>query len=110
MAEVPHDYISSNRNSSNSDAQKVWASNAHLGHGGGPHSDQPLSENKSLPLSSKLMKDDYIDVKLIRLDISFKSPSHTGLQTSELVFLYLQHLLVTQIMQSYVGFVSYKIA
>lgn len=85
VAEVPHDYISSNRNSSNSDAQKVWASNAHLGHGGGPHSDQPLSENKSLPLSSKLMKDDYIDVKLIRLDISFKSPSHTGLQTSELV-------------------------
>ncbi|KAM0935770.1 putative polynucleotide adenylyltransferase [Dioscorea sansibarensis] len=85
VAEVPPDYISSNRNSSTSDTRKVWSINAHLEHGGGSHSDQPLSQNNSLPLSSKLVKEDDIDVKLIRLDISFKSPSHTGLQTSELV-------------------------
>jgi len=36
-------------------------------------------------VSSKLNKDDCDTVQSIRLDISFKSPSHTGLQTTELV-------------------------
>ncbi|KAJ0967074.1 hypothetical protein J5N97_023991 [Dioscorea zingiberensis] len=85
MAEVPHDYISSNGSSSNSDARKAWSINVYREHGSVSLSDQSVSKNNSLPSSSKLSKDDGIDAKLIRLDISFKSPSHSGLQTSELV-------------------------
>ncbi|KAL6007839.1 hypothetical protein ACLOJK_033342 [Asimina triloba] len=44
-----------------------------------------VSENTSLPLCLGKENDDSMDVKSVRLDISFKSPSHTGLQTSELV-------------------------
>lgn len=33
------------------------------------------------------------DVNLVRLDISFKSPSHTGLQTTQLVCIYLELFL-----------------
>nr|DAD18506.1 TPA_asm: hypothetical protein HUJ06_019969 [Nelumbo nucifera] len=41
--------------------------------------------NSSWPKCSSVENDNAMDVKSVRLDISFKSPSHTGLQTTELV-------------------------
>lgn len=44
-----------------------------------------MIEDSSSPKCSHSIYEDMIDVKSVRLDISFKSPSHTGLQTTELV-------------------------
>ncbi|KAG4917675.1 hypothetical protein JHK82_055144 [Glycine max] len=41
-------------------------------------------EDSALPKGSQ-MKFDALKSKSVRLDISFKSPSHTGLQTTEIV-------------------------
>lgn len=82
-ADVPHDINLSHENSSIADAPE-----AHSTQMPGKHSipglDLSSSESTCSSMCSK-MKDDAVDVKSIRLDISFKSPSHTGLQTSELV-------------------------
>jgi len=43
------------------------------------------SEASSSPKCSNMNNGDDGDMKSIRIDISFKSPSHTGLQTTELV-------------------------
>lgn len=54
--------------------------------------DTPFPTNMVNLESSTSMKcstmnhDDDKDMKSIRIDISFKSPSHTGLQTTELVY------------------------
>ncbi|CAM0909318.1 unnamed protein product [Alopecurus aequalis] len=53
--------------------------------GSPPRSDNSSSEGSNTLMSSKMNKDDCDAVQSIRLDISFKSPSHTGLQTTELV-------------------------
>lgn len=47
--------------------------------------DTVASESAALPSSINTNNDDGKEVKSIRLDISFKAPSHTGLQTTELV-------------------------
>ncbi|XP_065859306.1 uncharacterized protein [Euphorbia lathyris] len=49
------------------------------------HSDVVGSEDSISPKCSQMNHDILKDVTSIRLDISFKSPSHTGLQTTELV-------------------------
>lgn len=43
------------------------------------------SDCSSCHIDSKRTRNDSVDAKSIHLDISFKSSSHTGLQTSELV-------------------------
>ncbi|RDY06872.1 Non-canonical poly(A) RNA polymerase protein Trf4-1, partial [Mucuna pruriens] len=53
-------------------------------HGNDNHSDTIQLEDSALPKGSQ-MKFDALKSKSIRLDISFKSPSHTGLQTTEMV-------------------------
>ncbi|XP_019463331.1 PREDICTED: uncharacterized protein LOC109362173 [Lupinus angustifolius] len=54
-------------------------------HGNESHSDIIQLEDPSFPKSSQINSDAPKDSKSVRLDISFKSPSHTGLQTTEMV-------------------------
>lgn len=53
-------------------------------HGNDNHSDTIQLEDLALQKGSQ-MKFDALKSKSVRLDISFKSPSHTGLQTTEMV-------------------------
>lgn len=85
VAEVPCDINLCNENSSVVDASQDHSITIAGEQGSVPHSDSSCPESSSWPMYSKMRKDDAADVKCIRLDISFKSPSHTGLRTSELV-------------------------
>ncbi|XP_072977405.1 uncharacterized protein [Typha angustifolia] len=83
VAEVPCDINFSSENSSIMDTLQVPSTNMP---GEQSNLSNPVfssSECSSLPMCSRMK--DAAEVKSIRLDISFKSPSHTGLQTSELV-------------------------
>jgi len=53
-------------------------------HGNDNNSDTIQLEDLALPKGSQ-MKFDALKSKSVRLDISFKTPSHTGLQTTEMV-------------------------
>ncbi|XP_019159312.1 PREDICTED: uncharacterized protein LOC109156008 isoform X1 [Ipomoea nil] len=78
VVEVPHDFItSSSSHSQTPEAQTISEGNPF-------QADGTSSESSTSPKWPK-MNDSGKDVKSVRLDISFKSPSHTGLQTSELV-------------------------
>jgi hypothetical protein len=77
VVEVPHDLISST-------APDVQASKVES-----VQSEDPIgSESYVSAKYSKMKNETGKDVNSIRLDISFKSPSHTGLQTTELVCIY----------------------
>lgn len=85
VVEVPHDLLSSTM--SNCPMPKE----AHQGTGEQGNlfqADSASSEITTSPKWSKLVKDSNGGVKSVRLDISFKSPSHTGLQTTVLVIIY----------------------
>ncbi|KAG1360849.1 hypothetical protein COCNU_09G003120 [Cocos nucifera] len=84
VAEVPHDINLSNENSSIVESPKAY-STKRPGNQSIPGPDLCSSDNTSWSTCSKMKLDEPIDMKSIRLDISFKSSSHTGLQTSELV-------------------------
>ncbi|XP_038970781.1 uncharacterized protein LOC103712263 isoform X2 [Phoenix dactylifera] len=84
VAEVAHDINLSNENSSIVESPEACSTKM-PGKQSIPGPDLCSSVNTSWPMCSKMKKDDPFDVKSIHLDISFKSPSHTGLQTSELV-------------------------
>lgn len=79
VVEVPHDFITT---SSSSHSQTPEAQT--ISEGSPFQADGTSSESSTSPKWPK-MNDSGKDVKSVRLDISFKSPSHTGLQTSELV-------------------------
>ncbi|KAM7264312.1 hypothetical protein ACFE04_001995 [Oxalis oulophora] len=49
------------------------------------NSDMAGLEDSSSPKGSQINRDSVKDVKSVRIDISFKTPTHTGLQTTELV-------------------------
>ncbi|WOK92760.1 hypothetical protein Cni_G01451 [Canna indica] len=85
VAEVPNDIDISSKNSSMVDVTHACSTMVPVSQNDSPHSDHSGSDSTSFPVNSKMRKDDTVDVKSIRLDISFKSSSHTGLQTSELV-------------------------
>ncbi|XP_015694239.1 uncharacterized protein LOC102706205 isoform X2 [Oryza brachyantha] len=86
VAQVPCDTNLSSEYSSVLDSSPDQLSINVLGdQGSPPRSDNSSSEGSSMPLCSRANKDDGNVVQSIRLDISFKSPSHTGLQTTELV-------------------------
>lgn len=55
--------------------------------GSNVQSDVVVLEESALPKCSQINYDTNKDSISVRLDISFKSPSHTGLQTTELVSL-----------------------
>uniref|UniRef100_A0A0E0LEH3 Polymerase nucleotidyl transferase domain-containing protein n=1 Tax=Oryza punctata TaxID=4537 RepID=A0A0E0LEH3_ORYPU len=86
VAQVPCDTNLSSEYSSVLDSSHEQLSINVLGDQGSPsRSDNSSSEGSSMPMCSRTNKDDGNVVQSIRLDISFKSPSHTGLQTTELV-------------------------
>lgn len=83
VVEVPTDLITS----AASNVQSPKEEPIHLT---GEHDIQVQSnmvvlEDSISPKCTQLNCDSKRDVKSIRLDISFKSPSHTGLQTTQLV-------------------------
>jgi len=85
VADVPCDTNMSNEYSSVLDGSQEYSVNMLGEQGSPPRSDTSSSEGSNMLVCSKLNKDDCDIVQSIRLDISFKSPSHTGLQTAELV-------------------------
>lgn len=85
VADVPCDTNTFNEYSSVLDSSQEYSVNVLGEQGSPPRSDTSSSEGSNMLVSSKLNKDDCDIVQSIRLDISFKSPSHTGLQTTELV-------------------------
>lgn len=84
VAQVPCDTNMSNDPSVLDSSQEISV-NVLGEQGSPPRSDNSSSEGSSALAVSKMNKDDCDAVRSIRLDISFKSPSHTGLQTTELV-------------------------
>ncbi|EEF50321.1 nucleotidyltransferase, putative [Ricinus communis] len=83
VVEVPSDLIisaTSNIQSTKDEPTRMTAENENC-----VNSDIVISEESSSPKCLQVNHDSRKDVKSIRLDISFKSPSHTGLQTTELV-------------------------
>uniref|UniRef100_A0ACD6A745 Uncharacterized protein n=1 Tax=Avena sativa TaxID=4498 RepID=A0ACD6A745_AVESA len=85
VAQVPCDINMSSEYPSVLDSSQENLVNMLGEQGSPPRSDNSSSEGSNTLMSSKMNKDDCDVVKSIRLDISFKSPSHTGLQTTELV-------------------------
>nr|CAB3471125.1 unnamed protein product [Digitaria exilis] len=85
VADVPCDTNTFNEYSSVLDSSQEYSVNVLGEQGSPPRSDTSSSEGSNMLVSSKLNKDDCDIVQSIRLDISFKSSSHTGLQTTELV-------------------------
>uniref|UniRef100_A0A0A9DTB2 PAP-associated domain-containing protein n=1 Tax=Arundo donax TaxID=35708 RepID=A0A0A9DTB2_ARUDO len=85
VADVPCDTNLSSEYSSVLDSSQEFSVNVLGEQGSPPRSDTSSSEGSNMLVCSKMNKDDSDIVHSIRLDISFKSPSHTGLQTTELV-------------------------
>lgn len=83
VVEVPDDVIISAASVVQSPKEEAHCIADERGHD--VHSDTILLEDSALQKSSQISYDSARDSKLVRLDISFKSPSHTGLQTTELV-------------------------
>ncbi|KAJ0112454.1 hypothetical protein Patl1_00187 [Pistacia atlantica] len=83
VVEVPHDLITSA--ATNVQSPKEEPADTTGKHADHVHSDMIGLEDSSSPKCSHLNYDNTKVVTSVRLDISFKSPSHTGLQTTELV-------------------------
>ncbi|KAJ9188600.1 hypothetical protein P3X46_003941 [Hevea brasiliensis] len=83
VVEVPNDLI--NSATSNVQSPKEVSSRMTDEHENHVHCDKVGSEDSISPKCSQINDDSTKDVKSVRLDISFKSPSHTGLRTTELV-------------------------
>lgn len=83
VIEVPDDVISSA--ASNEHSPKEVPAPASEEHVNSVHSDIGGVEESTAPECSPSNHDNIKAVTSVRLDISFKSPSHTGLQTTGLV-------------------------
>ncbi|KAJ7962102.1 Non-canonical poly(A) RNA polymerase [Quillaja saponaria] len=83
MVEVPHDIIISCASNVQSPKEESTCTTGE--HGNDVHSDVVGLEDSALPKCSQINSDNTKDSRTVRVDISFKSPSHTGLQTTELV-------------------------
>ncbi|KAF5470038.1 hypothetical protein F2P56_010588 [Juglans regia] len=82
--EVPHDLVTSSTSNAQSPKETTHVTGEQ---GNDAHSDAVVFED-SAPSSTRCIQTDHVtnnDSKSVRLDISFRSPSHTGLQTTELV-------------------------
>ncbi|PPS07955.1 hypothetical protein GOBAR_AA12696 [Gossypium barbadense] len=92
VVEVPGDLITSASSNVQSPTDEQIDRTAE--HGDHAHSDTVALDDSASPKCSQINYGNTKAVKSVRLDISFKSPSHTGLQTTELVLLiirFLQH-------------------
>ncbi|KAL9228851.1 hypothetical protein vseg_004386 [Gypsophila vaccaria] len=82
VVDVPHDLVTApvmaHRHTSSSEQNQPGRGQT------GSQNDLVGSDNSSSPVGSEIQNCDKDSVS-VRLDISFKSPSHTGLQTTELV-------------------------
>ncbi|PIA50189.1 hypothetical protein AQUCO_01300731v1 [Aquilegia coerulea] len=85
VVEVPQDVVISSGNTSNELTPKLKSIEANSEESSSDHSDTMVLEDCSWKVCSEVRKEEGLGVKSVRLDISFKSPSHTGLQTTELV-------------------------
>lgn len=85
VVEVPHDLT----NSVAPNLQTTKEEPIHVPGGQGSHVQTEVSSSESsASLNREINHDNSKDSKSVRIDISFKSPSHTGLQTTELVCLF----------------------
>jgi hypothetical protein len=84
VVEVPTDLITST--ASNVQSPKEEPIHLTVEHDIQVQSNMVVLEDSISPKCTQLNCDSKRDVKSIRLDISFKSPSHTGLQTTQLVY------------------------
>ncbi|KAK6920321.1 polymerase, nucleotidyl transferase domain [Dillenia turbinata] len=115
VVEVPHDFTSSSISSSQTLKEEATAGNSEQE--SPSFADTAGSDIFVSPKCSQINGDNCNESKTVRLDISFKSPSHTGLQTTELVkelteqfpaamplaFVLKQFLAVHSLDQSYSG-------
>ncbi|XVF33541.1 hypothetical protein REPUB_Repub17cG0177500 [Reevesia pubescens] len=83
VVEVPDDLITSAASNVQSPTDEQIEKTAELGNHA--HSETVALEDAASPKCSQINYGNMKDVKSVRIDISFKSPSHTGLQTTELV-------------------------
>lgn len=83
VVEVPNDLIATS--SSNVQSPKEEPPLMSGEQGSNVQSDVVVIEDSSLPKCTQINYDSTKDSISVRLDISFKSPSHTGFQTTELV-------------------------
>lgn len=83
VVEVPQDVITSSAPTLHSLKDELHCTTGE--HGNDSHSDIIQSEDSALLKSSQTNFYALKESKSVRLDISFKSPSHTGLQTTEMV-------------------------
>ena len=86
VVEVPHDLITSS--ASNVQSPKEETTHVPGEQGSNVQSDIVVLEDAVLTKCIQIDHDTTNDSKSVRIDISFKSPSHTGLQTTELVILF----------------------
>ena len=84
VVEVPNDLTTSGASNVQSSMEAIHRTSENDSHG---QPDAVDSEESTSPKCSQNNHDGPKDVKSVRLDISFKSASHTGLQTTELVIL-----------------------
>ncbi|KAL5728282.1 hypothetical protein ACHQM5_001389 [Ranunculus cassubicifolius] len=84
VVDVPQDVIYTAHNS-NDQTPDMKSAQANGDESSSDHSDSVVIEDCSWKTSSGMKKEEGVGVESVRLDISFKSPSHTGLQTTELV-------------------------
>ncbi|GLT84385.1 hypothetical protein SLE2022_026200 [Rubroshorea leprosula] len=84
VVEVPSDLITSAaHNVQSPQDEQIHANGEH--HGNNVHSDVVGVEDSASPRCLTINSDNMKDVKSVHLDISFKSPSHMGFETTELV-------------------------
>ncbi|XP_030966508.1 uncharacterized protein LOC115987155 isoform X3 [Quercus lobata] len=83
VVEVPHDLITSSASNVQSPKEETTHMNGEQGNN--VYSDTVVLEDSALPKCAQIDCDTTNDSKSVCLDISFKSPSHTGLQTTKLV-------------------------
>lgn len=84
VVEIPQD-VAYSGSTSNEHTPDIKSTQANGEESSSDHSDTVVLEDYSWKLCSDIKKEEGVDVASVRLDISFKSPSHTGLQTTELV-------------------------
>lgn len=83
VVEVPHDLITSSTSTMQSPKEDNSAVSGEQD--ANNLNDMTSLEDSALPKCLEVNYDSSINTKSVRIDISFKTPSHTGLQTSELV-------------------------
>ncbi|KGN56351.1 uncharacterized protein LOC101221970 isoform X3 [Cucumis sativus] len=83
VVEVPHELVTSS--TSNMQSPKEESSAVSGEQDANNLNDMASLEDSILPKCLEVNYDSSISTKSVRIDISFKTPSHTGLQTSELV-------------------------